>query len=192
MLTPQPYAEYFLRSPLSEEVLRAGFRRECPTSFLSWKLIKTAFSFQLCRLQPAIAFHLKEKQDEIILEPIGNTRNSLRGIVHICFQKDAHSSDTLLNITIAPIDQRLLYLIFFSAFFLVGVTVSVLLFAGKAPKELLFFPPCFLLFGLLMSFGIFEWAKHMALRELPEIQDKLQKLLQTIENNPPETIESTR
>ena len=187
MFTPKPYAEYFLRSPLSEEVLRAGFRRECPTSFLSWKLVKASFSFQLCRLQPALAFRLKEKQDEIVLEPIGNTRNSLRGIVHIRFQKDTHSSDTLLNVTIAPMDQRLLYLIFLSAFVLVGVTQSVLLFTGKAPKELLFFPPCFLLIGLLMSFVIFKLAKHMALKELPEIQDKLQELLQTIENNPPDT-----
>ena len=192
MLTPKPYAEYYLRSPLSEEVLRAGFRRECPTSFLSWKLIKASFSFQLCRLQPALAFRLKEKQDEIILEPIGNTSNSLRGIVHIRFPKDAHSSDTLLNITIAPIDQRLLYLLFLSAFVLVGITESIPLFMRNVPKELFVFLPCFFLIGLLMSFVIFKLAKHMALRELPEIQGKLQELLQTIENNPPGTSSSSR
>ena len=193
MPTSKPYAEFVLRSPLSEEALRAGFRRECPTLLLAWRLIKSSFSFQLTRLQPAIAFRLKEKANEIILEPIGNTRNSLRGIVHIRFQKDAHSSDTLLNITIAPIDQRILCLLFLSAFILVGVTESIPLFMRhNVPKELLIFLPCFLLIGLLLSFIIIKLAKYTALKELPDIQDKLEQLLQTIENNPPETIESTR
>ncbi len=188
----KPYAEYCLRSPLSEEELRAGFRRECPSSFLSWKLIKASFSFQLCRLQPALAFRLKEKEDEIILEPIGNTRNSLRGIVHIRFQKDAHSSDTLLAITIAPIDQRLLHLIFISAFFLVGVTEVIALYTSHIHKELLVILPCVCLIGLLMYFVIFKIAKYAALQELPTIQEKLEHLLQTIEQNPPDTPFSVR
>ena len=192
MFTPKPYAEYFLRSHLSEEMLRAGFRRECPSSFLSWKLIKASFSFQLCRLQPALAFRLKEEQNEIILEPIGNTRNSLRGIVHIRFQKDAHSSDTLLNITIAPMDQRLLYLIFFAGFFLVCVTEAIALFMSKLQTELLVILPCFCIISFFMSFVIFKIAKYAALKELPEIQNKLEELLLSIENNPPDTLSSSR
>ncbi len=193
MHLPKPYAEYCLRSPLSEEALRAGFRRECPTSFFSWKLIKNSFSFQ--PLIERMLFRLKEKQNEVILEPRGNTRNSLRGIVHIHFQKDAHSSDTILNITIAPRDLRFFYLLYFALFFLLGlfcILVLLAIFSGAVPMEKYVHFPCVYLILLLMYIVIFKIMRYAALQELPTIQEKLEQLLQTIEQNPPDTPFSVR
>ena len=188
MHLPKPYAEYCLRSPLSEETLRAGFRRECPTSFFSWKLIKNSFSFQ--PLIERTLFRLKEKQNEVILEPRGNTRNSLRGIVHIHFQKDAHSSDTILNITIAPRNLRFFNLIYFALFFLLGIfSILVLLaiFSGAVPMEKYVHFPCVYLILLLMDIDIFKIMKYVAIQEVPSIQEKLKQLLQTIESHPDDT-----
>ncbi len=188
MHLPKPYAEYCLRSPLSEETLRAGFRRECPTSFFSWKLIKNSFSFQ--PLIERTLFRLKEKQNEVILEPRGNTRNSLRGIVHIRFQKDAHSSDTILNITIAPRNLCFFNLIYFALFFLLGIfSILVLLaiFSGAVPMEKYVHFPCVYLILLLMDIVIFKIMKYVAIQEVPSIQEKLKQLLQTIESHPDDT-----
>ena len=93
----QPYAEYCLRTTLSEDELKEALAKECPATsdILSWKAIKAAIG-----LSKTIVFSC-DPDDPLHLHPIKAYRNTSRGDLFIRCEKAA-GEETILHISIAP------------------------------------------------------------------------------------------
>ena len=92
----QPYAEYCLRTTLSEEELKEALAQECPATsdILPWKAIKAAIG-----LSKTIVFSC-DPDDPLHLHPIKAYRNTSRGDIFIRCEKAA-GEETILHISIA-------------------------------------------------------------------------------------------
>ena len=79
----QPYAEYCLRTTLSEDELKEALAQECPATsdILSWKAIKAAIG-----LSKTIVFSC-DPDDPLHLHPIKAYRNTSRGDLFIRCEK---------------------------------------------------------------------------------------------------------
>ena len=91
-----PYAEYCLRTTLSEDELKETLAKECPATsdVLSWKAIKAAMG-----LSKTIVFSC-DPDDPLHLHPIKAYRNTSRGALFIRCEKAA-GEETILHISIA-------------------------------------------------------------------------------------------
>jgi len=93
----RPYAEYCLRTTLSEDELKTALDKELPWYFIA--SVKAVFGKEkvpFCRTWKPL-----------ILCPVLRGRNSMRGVVSIQCRKAESGKETVLDITIAPEDARL-------------------------------------------------------------------------------------
>ena len=157
-----PYAEYTLRTTLSEEELKAAFEKEFPPVF-SFAAFKAGFGtdkFSFTR--GSKPFHLHS----------GTTgRNSFRGEISIRCEKANFSSDTILHLTIAPQNMSLFCWIYVSFAMLMGI---LLLCAGKWQAVV----P---LVMIAFMFLILHLCRSAAENEIPEISKAFERTLRTIE-----------
>ena len=162
----QPYAEYCLRTALSEEELKEALAQECPVSdVLSWKAIKAAIG-----LSKTIVFSC-DPDDPLHLHPIKAYRNTSRGDLFIRCEKAA-DEETILHISIAPNGKYkwLLYVIGIVALFW-GVAASFVIWWG------IFLSVIFI--GFL--FIVLEGCRAMAMDEVPQSRQNFEILLRTLE-----------
>lgn len=108
----QPYAEYCLRTTLSEEELKEALAQECPATsdVLSWKVIKAAMG-----LSKTIVFSC-DPDDPLHLHPIKTYRNTFIGDLFIRCEKAA-GEETIISIAQSGKYKWLLYAIGFFALF---------------------------------------------------------------------------
>ena len=115
----QPYAEYCLRTTLSEEELKTAFEKEFPPVF-SFAAFEAGFGTN--------KFTFSRGSKPFHLHPGTTGRNSFRGEISIRCEKANFSSDTILHITVAPQNMSLFCWIYVSFAVMMGF---LLLCAGK-------------------------------------------------------------
>ena len=157
-----PYAEYTLRTTLSEEELKAAFEKEFPPVF-SFAAFKAGFE--------ANKFTFFRQSKPFHLYPGIGGRNSFRGEISIRCEKANFSSDTILHITIAPQNIRLFCWIYVGFAMLMGI---LLLCAGKWQAVI----P---LVMIAFMFLILHLCRSAAENEIPEISRAFERTLRTIE-----------
>ena len=152
----KPYAEYCLRTTLSEDELKNALDKEFSGYFIS--SVKTLVSF--CRTWKPLVLH-----------PVLHGRNSLRGEIHIKCRKAEPGKETVLDITIVPQDTGLLVWIIFV--FAVAMTI-LFLCAGtwKAVAPLILIGFQFVILAMCRSIGE---------SEVPEIQRAFENTLRRLE-----------
>jgi len=93
----EPYGEFFLRTTLTEEELKNALVRECPGEwvFSSWRIFKAMLGFG----GPVFGRVLG---DPLTLFPVRQSRNSLRGQLHLECRRPPSGSGTVLHVVIAP------------------------------------------------------------------------------------------
>ena len=163
----QPYAEYCLRTTLSEEELKEALAQECPATsdVLSWKAVKAVFG-----LSKTIVFSC-DPDDPLHLHPIKAYRNTSRGDLFIRCEK-ASNEETILHISITQSGKYkwLLYAIVIFALFW-GVAASFIIWWGIILAAVFI--------GLL--FIILECCRAMAMDEVPQIRQDFEIMLRTLE-----------
>ena len=164
----QPYAEYCLRTTLSEDELKEALAQECPatTDFFSWKLFKSLFG-----LSKTIVFSC-DPDDPLHLTAIKFPRNTSRGDLFIQCEKAA-DGDTILHITIGP-DEKYKYVIYAMCIFafIWGIAASF------AVWWFIFAPLPFI--GFL--FIVLECCQAAAMDEVPQIRQDFEMMLRSLEN----------
>ena len=157
----QPYAEYCLRTTLSEAELKAALEKELPGYFIA--SVKAVFGKEkvpFCRTWKPLVLH-----------PLLRGRNSLRGELHIKCRKAESGGETVLYITIAPQDTDLLVWIIFV--FAIAMTV-LFLCAGTwmavGPLILIGF-----------QFVILAMCRSIGESEIPAIQQAFANILLLLE-----------
>ena len=156
----RPYAEYCLRTTLSEDELKTSLDKELPGYFIA--SVKAVFGKEkvpFCRTW-----------NPLILCPVLRGRNSMRGVVSIQCRKAESGKEMVLDISIAPEDARLfawLFLIACIAFLIVFIRAGSWWFGGPL-----------LMAGFL--FVILAASRSFADSEIPVIKqtfaDSLRKL----------------
>ena len=114
----KPYAEYCLRTTLSEDELKNALDQEFSEyDFLSG--IETAFREE--------TVHFFKTDRPLTVRPVLRGRNNLRGVISIRCRKAETGKETVLDITIAPKakDSRWLYLLYFGSFPVFAILFSV-------------------------------------------------------------------
>ncbi|MBE6371832.1 MAG: hypothetical protein E7055_07125 [Lentisphaerae bacterium] len=157
----KPYAEYSLRTTLSEDELKNALDQEFSGYFVT--SITALFSKEevtFCRTWKPLT-----------LSPVLRGRNSLRGDVSIRCRKAESSGETILDITISPQDARLFVWLFF-----------ILCLAALIPfirsGSWLFVGPL-VMAGFL--FLVLAGCRVFAESEVPEIQEAFEKTLRRLE-----------
>ena len=165
----RPFAEYCVRTPLSEEELVKALQAELPAwdAVFSGKLWKACFGF--CDT------FTRERKDPLILFPMlrGRGNNSLRGKVHIRCEKTESSPGTLLHITLAP-DGRLKW--FFPVWLGFALLWGIVALCAGFWLALLVVP-----FAMGFFFLISGVCRSMAESEIPRIRRNFEELLHTLE-----------
>ena len=163
----QPYAEYCLRTTLSEDELKETLAKECPATsdVLSWKAVKAVFG-----LSNTIVFFCAP-DDPLCLHPLKAYRNISRGDLFIRCEKAA-GEETILHISIAQNGKYkwLLYAIGIFALFW-GVAASFVIWWG------IFLSVIFI--GFL--FIVLECCRAMAMDEVPQIRQDFESMLRALE-----------
>lgn len=165
----RPFAEYCIRTSLSEEELIRGLQAELPAqdAVFSGKLWKAFFGF--CE-----TFIIRERKDPLVLFPmLRGRRNLWRTWVHIRCEKTESSPGTLLHITLAP-DRRLKW---FSFAWLGGV----LLWGIGALCARFWIALPVVPFAMGLFFLILEVWRSMAESEIPRIRRNFEELLHALE-----------
>ena len=157
----KPYAEYTLRTTLSEDELKDALDREFSGYFIT--SITSVFSKEkvtFCRTWKPLT-----------LCPVLRGRNSMRGDVSIRCRKAESGKETVLDITITPEDGRLFAWLFF-----------ILCLAGVIPffraGSWLFIIPL-VMAGFL--FMVLAMCRQIGESEVPEIQEAFEKTLRKLE-----------
>ena len=159
----KPYLEYCLRTTLSEEDLKNALDKEFPWyGFFSAN--DAAFS------EESVIFFKTARP--LILKPVLCGRNNLRGVISIRCRKADSGKETVLDITIAPRNERwigwgiLCFCIMSALIFGFGMWQGVfpLLMAG------------FLFLNLVMS-------RSFAENEIPVIRREFENTLRQLEKN---------
>ena len=162
----QPYAEYCLRTTLSEDELKETLAKECPATsgVLSWKAIKAAIG-----LSKTIVFSC-DPDDPLKLYSCRSGRNGLQGEISI--QCEKCSTGTILHIKIAPGKSAKTFAFLWIATALTGgIIVS-----------------CFIWWGILAAlfyigwfFIVAEFCRASAAEEVPKVRQGLTLLLKKLE-----------
>ena len=164
----KPYAEYCLRTTLSEDELKNALDKEFPRyGFLSG--FKTVMALAALEDKAKVVFF--KTCGPLTLHPVLRGRNSLRGEIHIKCRKAESGNEAVLDITIAPQDTGLLVWIIF--IFAVAMTI-LFLCAGtwKAVAPLILIGFQFVILAMCRSIGE---------SEVPEIQRAFEKTLRQLE-----------
>ena len=114
----KPYAEYCLRTTLSEDELKNALEKEFSEyDFLSG--IETAFREE--------TVHFFKTDRPLTVRPVLRGRNNMRGVISIRCREAGPGNETVLDITIAPNakDSRGLYLLYFGSFPVFAILFSV-------------------------------------------------------------------
>ena len=157
----KPYAEYCLRTTLSEDELKTALKKELPGYFIA--SVKAVFGKEkvpFCRTWKPL-----------ILCPVLRGRNSMRGVVSIQCRKAESGKETVLDITIAPEDGQLfawLFLLGCIAFLIAFIRAGSWLFAGPLVMA-----------GFL--FVVLAVCRSFAESEVPEIQCVFETPLRQLE-----------
>ena len=164
-----PYAEYCLRTTLSEDELKNALAKELPGYlFASVKAVFCKEEVFFCRTGKPL-----------ILHPVLRGRNSLRGEIRIQCRETETADETALDVTIKP--QNLGWLVWIIFIFAVAMTV-LLLRAGTwmaaAPLIVIGF-----------QFAVLAACRSIGESEVPEIQRAFEETLRWLEkkykdNNP--------
>ena len=157
-----PYAEYTLRTTLSEEELKAAFEKEFPPVF-SFAAFQAGFGTD--------KFSFTRGSKPFHLHPGTTGRNSFRGEISIRCEKANFSSDTILHLTIAPQNMSLFCWIYVSFAMMMGI---LLLCAGKWQAVVPLVMIAFMFLILLLC-------RSAAENEIPEISKAFEQALRTIE-----------
>ena len=163
----QPYAEYCIRTTLSEDELKEALAQECPATsdILSWQAIKAAIG-----LSKTIVFSC-DPDNSLCLHPLKAYRNTSRGDLFIRCDKTS-GTETILHISIAQSGKYkcLLYgIVIFALFW--GVAASFVIWWG------IFLSAFFI--GLV--FIVLECCHAIAMDEVPQIRQDFEILLRTLE-----------
>ncbi|MBE6376725.1 MAG: hypothetical protein E7050_09700 [Lentisphaerae bacterium] len=156
----QPYAEYCIRTTFSEEELKEVFEKE----LLSYN------TFRFAGCDPTKVCFFKTK-NPLVIHPVLYTRNSLRGVISIKCKKTGSASETILHITIAPVNQSLF--IWTILCFSIGMSI-LFLCAGVWQAIFPLFMPVFV-------FTIIAISRSIAENELPEIRQAFENTLRQLE-----------
>ncbi|MBP5183437.1 MAG: hypothetical protein J6331_10480 [Lentisphaeria bacterium] len=165
----RPFAEYCVRTPLSEEKLVRALRAELPAegALFSGKYWKAFFGF-------CDTFIIRERKDPLVLFPMLRGRLNLwRTWVHIRCEKTESSPGTLLHITLAP-DRRLKWFSF--AWLGFALLWGIVALCSGFRLALLAVP-----FAMGFFFLISEICRSMAEGEIPRIRRNFEELLRTLE-----------
>ena len=157
----RPYAEYCLRTTLSEDELKTALEQEFSGYFIT--SINALFS------KEEVSFCRTGKP--LTLSPVLRGRNSLRGDVHIKCRKAEPGKETVLDITIIPQDIGLL--VWIISFFAVAMTILFLCegsWKAVAPLILIGF-----------QFVILAMCRSIGESEVPEIQRAFETTLRQLE-----------
>ncbi|MBR4666058.1 MAG: hypothetical protein IKO93_19490 [Lentisphaeria bacterium] len=157
----RPYAEYCLRTTLSEDELKNALDQEFSGYFIT--SIQAVFSKEdvtFCRTWKPLT-----------LCPVLRGRNSMRGDISIQCRKTESSGETVLDITIAPQDAQL-----FAWLFLILCIAGVIPFI-RAGSWLFIIP--LVMAGFL--FLVLAACRTFAESEIPEIQKAFEKTLRRLE-----------
>ncbi len=157
----KPYAEYCLRTTLSEDELKNALEQEFSGYFIT--SINALFS------KEEVSFCRTGKP--LTLSPVLRGRNSLRGDVHIKCRKAEPGKETVLDITIVPQDIGLL--VWIISFFAVAMTILFLCegsWKAVAPLILIGF-----------QFVVLAMCRSIGESEVPEIQRAFETTLRQLE-----------
>ena len=158
----RPYAEYCLRTTLSEDELKTALETKFPKYGF--------FSANEAVFSEETVFFFKTARP-LTLKPVLCGRNNLRGVISMQCLKAASARETVLDVTIAPEDARLFIWLFF-----------ILCLAGVVPffraGSWLFIIPLFMA-GFL--FLVLAGCRVFAESEVPEIQEAFEKNLRRLE-----------
>ena len=157
-----PYAEYCLRTTLSEEELEMALKKEFPNVF-SFAAFKAGFE--------ANKFTFFRQRKPFHLHPCITGRNSLRGEIAIKCEKSKFSPETILHITIAPQNTCLFCWIYICFAVMGGI---LLLCAGMWQALIPFVMIAFM-------FLVLSLCRSAAENEIPEIINAFERVLRTIE-----------
>ena len=163
----QPYAEYCLRTTLSEEQLKTVLKKECPaTDTLSWKAFKAVIG-----LEKTVVFSC-DPDNPLHLTPVRFNRNTSRGDLFIRCEK-AVNGDTILHISIGPDGKYkpFTYAIFVFAF-IWGIGASFVIWWG-----------IFLSVLFIGSFFIvMECCRVAAMDEIVQTRKDFEQMLRALES----------
>ena len=160
----KPYAEYCLRTTLSEDELKNALEKELPGyGFLSAN--ESVFS------EETVTFF--RTSNPLTVKPVLRGRNSMRGVISIRCRKAESGKETVLDITIAPEDSRWLYLLLYGCFLAVVILWSVNLWWWLGGV--------FALLGIGFLFLNFAADREFAESEVPEIERAFENTLRRLE-----------
>ena len=171
------YAEYTLRTSLSEKELRDALKRKCsPFSFAS---IKEDWSNKIKGPQGEILFRLPEfftskNPAEIILCPDGpGLRHCMCGWLQITIMQAPDSADTILHITIRPPEDIILFL-----FVWLAGCGAMIYHAIRWHDMPMLFGGC----GCLLAmFALLHGCHALGKRKIPQIQKAFSALIDEFE-----------
>ena len=165
----EPYTQYTVWTTFTEEDLKAVLEKEllsCRKLFSVWKVMIN---------EGNIAF-FKSRTPWIIF-PVLYGQNSLRGVINIKCEKSEYSSGTILNITVAPRDNKIFVWIVSGYLLLLMIFLA---YAGVFRQALWLFmllpaAVCgFMLGGLAMT-------RSSAEKEIPKIRQRFELWLREME-----------
>lgn len=142
----KPYAEYCIRTALSEDELKEVLAKECPATsdVLSWKAFKAAFG-----LRKTIVFFC-DPDDPLCLHPLKAYRNTSRGDLFIRCEKTS-GTETILHISIAQ-NIKYKWSLYGICIFALGDCGSVCYLVGNISRSS-FYRTCVYRFGKLSRDG---------------------------------------
>ena len=163
----QPYAEYCIRTTLSEDELKAALLKECTATgdILSWNAFRAVIG-----LDKTVVFSCNP-DNPLHLTPIKFSRNSSRGDLLIQCEKAANG-ETVLHIAIGP-NGKYKYLAYAICVFASGwgIAASFIIWWG------IFLPVLFI--GLF--FIVLECCRSAAMDETNQIRQDFEVMLRALE-----------
>ncbi len=162
----KPYAEYCLRTTLSEDELKNALDKE----FSEYDFI-SGISLSVFSNDDKVYFFKTARP--LTLSPGLRGSNDLRGVISIQCRKAEPGKETVLDITIAPKDKRWLYLLLYGCLLAVVILGSANLWW--------WFGIVFALLGLGALFLNLAASRSFADSEVPEIQRAFEKNLRQLE-----------
>ena len=163
----QPYAEYCIRTTLSEDELKAVLKKECPATgdILSLKAFKAVIG-----LGKTVIFSCNP-DDPLHLTPLKFPRNSSRGDLFIQCE-NAANGETILHISLGP-NGKYKYLAYAICVFASGWGIA----ASFIIRWGIFLPVLFI--GLF--FIVLECCRAAGIDEVPQIRQDFEMMLRTLE-----------
>ena len=162
----QPYAEYCIRTPFTEEELRKVLKAELSSSNKLFSGIKAYLG-----MEKNTVFLLCPGEN-LKLAPVRYGRNTLRGNLFIRCEKNSRKEETILHISITP-DSSGKYVMY-------GIWLFALLIGITAVCHVWWISIFFLL-QILFSFAVLAACRNMGEEESIKIRQDFETLLHQLE-----------